>query len=369
MTTANPNSQEEYVACQLSSWYPTFSQPFPERRKGVTLQSRILSVPETFRPYLMEDGVRLPPNTKASSCLSAKPQRAGGDDDDDDSKSWSDDSSADDASPRVPLHHPDLQALTDTLTNTIQELGGSVVPKLNWSTPKDATWINEGTLKCATAGDVYLLLKSSDFCASDIALLDTLNQAPPQSTTTTDDDHLVPLHIVLRKWANLFPSQEFRCFVRQRQLIAVSQRHADQHFEHLPQEKDEFLGLLHDFIEDVILNNFPLSDFVADIYVDKQDRAWILDFNVFGERTDSLLFDWTELREWSDDRESEIRVVETDKEVRPHPLNNFRAPVDTVHIAGITGGNADSFQAFMELCQQQQDDDVYDEDEGDDTNY
>jgi hypothetical protein len=78
--------------------------------------------------------------------------------------------------------------------------------------------------------------------------------------------------------------------------------------------------------------------------------VWIVDFNVWGERTDSLLFDWGGLRAWETDKQSEIRVVETEREVRPHQLNNFRATVGTVHIASITGGKAGSFKAFMDLC-------------------
>ena len=34
---------------------------------------------------------------------------------------------------------------------------------------------------------------------------------------------------------------------------------------------------------------------VLDVYIDKRGRIWIIDFNVFGEPTSSLLFDWTEL--------------------------------------------------------------------------
>ena len=60
---------------------------------------------------------------------------------------------------------PELEA---ALTAAIEALGGAVCPKLNWSVPRDAEWVNGGTLRCETAGDVMLLLKSSDFVQHDL---------------------------------------------------------------------------------------------------------------------------------------------------------------------------------------------------------
>ena len=99
-----------------------------------------------------------------------------------------------------------------------------------------------------------------------------------------------------------------------------------------------------------------ISSYAMDVYVDRLERVWIVDFNVWGDRTDSLLFDWEYLRKWSTEaeteerKEAEIRVVETDRQVLPDSLNNYRAPVDTVHLAALTGGNPDKFEAFMDLC-------------------
>lgn len=82
------------------------------------------------------------------------------------------------------LHLPNKQPPTTTtddaesfpeletaITAAIATLGGAVCPKLSWSVPRDAAWVNGGTLKCATAGDVMLLLKSSDFVQHDLGRL------------------------------------------------------------------------------------------------------------------------------------------------------------------------------------------------------
>ena len=74
------------------------------------------------------------------------------------------------------LHHafPDLtakvQSALDSYSSSSPGGGGGCFPKLNWSAPRDASWINCGTLRCRKAGDVYLLLKSSDFVTSDLEM-------------------------------------------------------------------------------------------------------------------------------------------------------------------------------------------------------
>ena len=549
----------DYWACQYSSWYPTFSRPFPGRKRGLTIPSYIIHWPPPSRSpnddnddnndnvdnnvdnvlirYLKEDGIQLPPNTQPSSCLSCQPRRrpsstssSSSDDDDSDEEDHDWDShdnveKVDQVSNR-PHYYDDydhgLNSLTQEITLAIQQLGGCVIPKLNWSTPKDAIWINEGTLKCTTAGDVYLLFKSSDFIASDVQLLESLllqeeeeqkeQRKEQQQTTairkndknnndTTNNDKVNNknnknkngIQIVLRKYANLYPSSEFRCFVKNHCLVAISQRHDDLYFEHLQIMKQEYeeqtttrkqsdhhsdnivfqeqqdhdnddsqeflssssssshtcwIHVIQEVMTDWIIPNFAhgqVSNFVVDVYMDQQNRLWILDFNVWGIRTDSLLFDWNELQQQqqfgnnknnnkndkndnnNNDNNNEnhkngycpsssnvathtffetgniqndennhqdcinnnntkqqqymdsnklvvsssssslveFRVVQTEKEVRSHGLNNFRVPIDTMHIASITGGNVNGcFEAFMNLCQKQQEEE--DDDENDD---
>jgi D123 len=44
-----------------------------------------------------------------------------------------------------------------------------VVLQLNWSAPLDAAWVNGGTLKCHSPGDVIALMKASLFASHDLA--------------------------------------------------------------------------------------------------------------------------------------------------------------------------------------------------------
>lgn len=120
-----------------------------------------------------------------------------------------------------------------------------------------------------------------------------------------------------------------------------------------------------------------IQNYVFDVYIDKSERVWLIDFNVWGERTDSLLFKWDEIMQCSSSNineandsgrsddliggdnddivdveniNPEIRVVMNANEVLTDPLSSYRAPIDTVDLASETMG-AYSFQDFMAMCQ------------------
>ncbi len=71
--------------------------------------------------------------------------------DEDDYQEWSDEDevdSASDWSTRFPELH-------QAVTSSIEQLGGSVIPRLNWSTPTDALWISQSnSLMCTNADQV-----------------------------------------------------------------------------------------------------------------------------------------------------------------------------------------------------------------------
>ncbi len=76
------------------------------------------------------------------------------DNDDSDNESyteWSDEDEDDADLPSFPEFHR-------ILTKSIQDLGGSVFPKLNWSAPRDAAWMGfANSLKCTTPSQALLL--------------------------------------------------------------------------------------------------------------------------------------------------------------------------------------------------------------------
>lgn len=240
-----------------------------------------------FLDYLRADGIILPD-----------------DDEPTDDPEWSDDSGifsaseardngqeSDDEQEDVAAGWRDVHA---AVQDTIETLGGRVMPKLNWSAPKDATWMNANSIDCRTANDVYLLLKSSDFVTHDLehAFDDTEAGEGPEAELTNDT---IPYHLVLRKAFEMNPSVEFRCFVRHRRLVAISQRDLN-HFDFLFQLQDKLQSKIQEFFDVRLRDTFPDENFVFDVYVPTPyERVWLVDVNPWAPRTDPLLFSWLEL--------------------------------------------------------------------------
>jgi len=72
----------------------------------------------------------------------------------------------------------------------------------------------DGTLKCTSAAEVFLLLKSSENIAHD---LERAFENCSDQTFTRAPEYV----LVLRKYFQMKPSMEFRCFVRNNTLIGL----------------------------------------------------------------------------------------------------------------------------------------------------
>ncbi|KAF1961138.1 D123-domain-containing protein [Byssothecium circinans] len=269
-----PVTKSHILNCSFHSWHPKY--------KAITPKARLVPLPDAFLSYLREDGIILPPE-------------------DTDDPQWSDndsgifsgaDNEADDDD--GPAYDPSAnwRDTHDAIEATIEELGGKVAPKLNWSAPKDATFMAAtNNMECRTPNDIYLLLKSSDFVTHDLqhAYDDTIDNETPGANPD------VPYHLVLRKWITLNPSVEFRCFVRNRKLIAICQRDLN-HFDFLFKMQDKLGQAIQEFFDIRLRDTFPDPNFTFDVYIPPpHDRVWLIDFNPWALRTDPLLFSWYEL--------------------------------------------------------------------------
>ena len=95
---------------------------------------------------------------------------------------------------------------------------------------------------------------------------------------------------------------------------------------------------------------------VMDIYIDKSKRVWIIDFNIFGHPTNSLLFTWEELTQSiskSENIDSDVnissilRVVESSVDTLSSDTGMSRGPVETTELA------FRDFSEFMKVCKAQ----------------
>ncbi|OAY65363.1 Cell division cycle protein 1 [Ananas comosus] len=110
---------------------------------------------------------------------------------------------------------------------------------------------------------------------------------------------------------------EFRCFARRRRLVAVSQRDATAFYPALLDRRCEILAAIRSFFDGVVAPRFASQDYTVDVYVMRDMRVKIVDFNPWGAFTLPLLFSWEELEQMKETEEVEIRVLESQCGVRP----------------------------------------------------
>lgn len=289
------------------------------RYRSSCIKSRIIKLSPEFIEYMREDGILLAtddgqfpgdgddddwePTSTAYSCPSSEEAQQDSDSDSDEEPEA--------RAPRLPPNErfPEIhQAIKDT----IKELGGEVAPKLNWSSPKDAAWISphQNTIKCTAPNDIYLLLKSSNFITHDLD--HAFDGTVVTSSSLNQPASAFQPVLVLRSFFTPHQALEFRCFVKQRNLVAIAQRDLN-HYNFLQRLRPAIVARVKDLFESRLRLTFPDGNFCFDVYIpevhnlsdDSDDseedpgkklgRARLIDINPWAPRTDTLLFGWDEL--------------------------------------------------------------------------
>ncbi|MCQ2377590.1 MAG: cell division cycle 123 family protein [Victivallaceae bacterium] len=105
-------------------------------------------------------------------------------------------------------------------------------------------------------------------------------------------------NICIRPFRRMSWPREFRLFIRDGKLSAMSQYHLVRHFRRLEGYRDRYWQMAADFAE-MISDRLPAGNIVADIYFTSGWEILLIDFNVWGPPTDPLmLLDWD--RDWSE---------------------------------------------------------------------
>lgn len=345
-----PVKREHILHCSYDYWFPKCaitsnahcprtpsSRIIPNRYRTSCIRSRIIPLTQDFVSYIHEDGIILADEGSGGNNNQSDTAASGDEDDDwepsftsssapaprpdvEEPETDSDSDDDDDATSatRRRRQPPNLRfpALHASITEAIASLGGAACPKLNWSSPKDATWISRhpNTMKCTSANDVYILLKSSSFISHDLshAFDDTVPTTSAHGDGAPSD--FAPV-LVLRSYFKPLPSLEFRCFVKDRSLIAISQRDLN-YYAFLKSLRPQIIRRARELFNAKMRFTFPDSCFVFDVYIPEADyddddddddqegqnrttlgRARLIDINPWAPRTDTLLFDWRELLE------------------------------------------------------------------------
>ena len=200
------------------------------------------------------------------------------------------------------VEEPAFPKLSVEIDAAIAALGGAVLPKLNWSAPKDAVWLSPtGSAKCTNAEEVLLLLKASDSIAHDVCdayhcCID--NDRGAERPEGADGPHGGDMFLTLRRWHELRPAMLFRCFVRSRRLVGACQRDPSQFFPFLRDERSRLVHAIGAFVRERIAPRFEREHVVVDVYVQQsgdQMKVHLVDFNPAGGSTLPLMFEWEEL--------------------------------------------------------------------------
>uniref|UniRef100_A0A803M0V0 Cell division cycle protein 123 n=1 Tax=Chenopodium quinoa TaxID=63459 RepID=A0A803M0V0_CHEQI len=287
LTLLKKMKQEEVTCCQIQKWYPKF--------KPVSIKNFIHELPESFIQYLVGDsGPFLLPTSVSNE--DALPNRIHKPEDEEDYQ-VSEGSEDESEPPSPPPSFPELEL---KIKDSIESLGGAVFPKLNWSSPKDAAWISTtGTLKCTSFSDIALLLKASDSV----------------------------------------------------QLVGISQREVTAYYPAVLEKKDELKDLIYDFFIDNVEGRFKSENYTFDVYVTKDRRMKLIDFNPWGAFTLPLLFTWEELEQGGRlEEEVDFRIVESQHTVRPGLKT--AVPYDYIDMSAGSGWDQFLRNADEELQQQ-----------------
>jgi hypothetical protein len=116
--------------------------------------------------------------------------------------------------------------------------------------------------------------------------------------------------ICLRPYHRMNIPREFRLFVRNGALIAMSQYHLIRHFRRLEGVRDKYWGIADRLIKQIGWM-LPLPELVIDVYISSKGKIQIVDLNPWGRPTDPLL-----LRTWERDWSATIGLVLMDPPVK-----------------------------------------------------
>ncbi|OMH85998.1 Cell division cycle protein [Zancudomyces culisetae] len=203
------------------------------------------------------------------------------------------------------------EPIQNEIQQAIEELGGKVIPRMGWSFPTDAGWIisTNGSIQCENVNQVMMVLKASDKISRDI-------EKPYGLLALSDNNAGDKFEIVLNRFINTDLGQEFRVFVRNKRVIAISkvdEEMPSQQGNVRVQSYDEIKSKIIKLFNKAIKEAIETSNYTFDVYIvsgNKGSRTYILGFKLFAPINSAKMFDWDELLTISED------VSEEDVEIR-----------------------------------------------------
>jgi len=216
---------------------------------------------------------------------------------------------------------------------------GEAFVKLSSRSPKDATVKGDRTAIIIRDLKKQWKEKHQNESFSDQDKLEILNQAHINALRVTTGKETVALfcesdriwedldlglesgnfaqQVIIREWNPIPLKFEFRGFVCNRKLTALSQYYFILFFKDIKNNKEEIQNIVFQTFEK-IKDILPIDSVVVDFAVDlKNKRAIVIEINPFdnyiGCGTSPALFDWKKDRKTLDEGPFEFRIEETQR--------------------------------------------------------
>lgn len=293
----------ELSSCSFQNWYPKF--------RDCSIFSVFEPIPDNVLEYLKSDGVTVPLEATSDHKKDLYDCEYR-----DNSVNW--DSGDED---QIEVTPPSFPEFSEKIKEHLKSLGGNVFIKLNWSSPSDASWVaTNNSLKCTNLQDLYLLLKSSDKIAKDLSC---------------DYRHSGPkYYLVMKKWKNIHPNSEFRCFVSDNQLIGLSQRSKMDYHEYISVSKVNIVNDIKNFFLSKIKSKFSLSTYIMDVVRTASGCVKVIDFQLLTPSADTCLFTFEELSsmEYVEGVSPEFRFIAESTGIQPNMEYHFGMPHDLINL-------------------------------------
>ena len=148
--------------------------------------------------------------------------------------------------------------------------------KLGSRSPKDAWLINKYGMCCKDGKSAVALLFDSERIMDDLRLAEYNNYLP---------------YIVLRKWIDIDPWREFRCFIRNGELVGISQYFYQSYFPEIIENKEDIEKVIKDKVK-TIRSLLPTNTVIVDFVYNNDKTTTIIEFNPYDIDTDPCLFNW-----------------------------------------------------------------------------
>ncbi|CAK82670.1 unnamed protein product (macronuclear) [Paramecium tetraurelia] len=212
---------------------------------------------------------------------------------------------------------PELEQLVNEILDDFE----SVFIKLNWRAPLDC----QNTFQDMCFQDLYDIMMALKYSGVIMEMIEDYDEQ------VIDQNHPEKCQLVaqpsqgylleLKKYYKLRPNAEFRCFVKNKKLIGISQKNL-----YLITEDESVKDKIQNYFNKIV-DLIEIDNYVLDVYIDipPKENIILVDLNPWQEHTRPKLFTYEELDIF---QECQLRLVKNKDMIVQEDYSGYRESVD-----------------------------------------